>query len=597
MRRVLISGLVVAAAAALVVFATGATSGGNSNPTYKIELDNSFGLSQGEQFKVAGVAAGKISKIDLDQRSLHAVVTVQINVGGFGSFHKDAFCESRPQTLIGEYFLNCQPGSSGPVLKSGATIPVTRTASTVPGDLLQDVMRMPYRERLTLIINELGAGVAGNSENLQAALQRAVPALTETDNLLNLLANDSHTLQDLTTSSNTLVTALADNSGQVQRFIDSADKISTDTAAQSASLKSTFNNLPPFLEQLRPSLAQLGNTVDANEPALRNLNTGAGEIDRLLKDIPPFSRSALPALRSLGQASVTGISAVKAATPVVSHLNTFAAQTPELAGNLAIVGHDLDDRSRAVEKDPRSPGGQGYTGLEALLQYVFNQTLNLDYLGSYGHVQAVNLFVSPQCSALATPGTIANSLKNFGSSYRQCYSWLGPNQQGLNEPDPSNPGACPPDPGGQPPYAPAGSATSTSSGSCPAGTSSSARSSSARKASARQTTTTASANSASAGTPGASSGQSTSSGGSGGSSGSSPIDLHKTVGQLLKGISAPTAPSSSTSSSGASSSGSQSPSSSSSSATPPSSSTTATSSSSAPSPNNAQQLLNYLLAP
>ncbi len=448
MKRVLISGLILAAVVAFVVIATGASGPNSSGSTYKVELDNAFGLSQGEQFKVAGVPAGTISKIDLDQKTLHAVVSVQVNVSGFGSFHQDATCQSRPQSLIGEYFLNCQPGNAGPVLKSGSTIPVTQTSSTVPGDLLQDVMRMPYRERLTLIINELGAGVAGNSQNLQAALDRAVPALTETDNLLNLLANDSSTLQNLTTTSNSLVTALANNSGQVQRFIDSAAKISTITATQDANLKATFQNLPPFLEQLRPSLAQLSNTVDANEPALRNLNTGAGEIDRLLKDIPPFSSSALPALQTLGQASVTGKTAVNAAEPVVAHLNTFAQQVPELGNNLTIVGNDLDDRSRAVEPDPRSPGGQGYTGLEALLQYVFNQTLNLDYLGTYGHVQAVNLFINPMCSPLATNGTIANNLKNFGSQYRTCYSWLGPNQIGVNSPDPSNPGACPPDPGG-----------------------------------------------------------------------------------------------------------------------------------------------------
>ena len=67
---------------------------------------------------------------------------------GFGSFRSDAFCQSRPQSLIGEYFVECEPGQTGSVLKSGATIPVTHTQSTIPADLLQDVMRMPYRRAL-----------------------------------------------------------------------------------------------------------------------------------------------------------------------------------------------------------------------------------------------------------------------------------------------------------------------------------------------------------------------------------------------------------------------------------------------------------------
>jgi virulence factor Mce-like protein len=588
MRRILISAAVLVAAAVFVVVATGAANGSDSGgtPTFKLELDNAFGLTNGEQMKVAGVPAGKISKIDLCytdahaacQNPLHALVSVQVTQTGFGSFHQDAFCQSRPQSLIGEYFINCNPGNTGAVLRSGSTIPVTHTQSTIPGDLLQDVMRMPYRERLTLIINELGAAVAGNSQNLQAALVRAVPALTETDNLLNLLANDSHTLQDLTSTANSLVSALADNSGQVQRFITEANNVSTTTATQQANLRGTFQNLPAFLEQLRPALQKLGVAVTANEPALQNLNTSAGQLDRLLKDLPPFSRASLPALKSLGQASVVGKQAVTAATPTVQHLNEFAQPTPELAQNLAIVLHDLDDRSRATEKDKRSPGGQGFTGLEAVLQYVFNQTLNLDYLGTFGHVQAVDTFVSPQCSSVATPGTVTNNLKVF-PTYRSCYSWLGPNQPGVNSPDPSSPGTCPPDPGGQPPYAPAG-AKPTQTG-C---TASAARPATATTVSNKQTSTgSAAASGATNGgalptpTPGTS---------AGGQSGSPPQ-----VGQVLGGVStqsssAAPAPSSSTP---APTSSTPAPTSSTPSSSTPSGSTTT--------PNQAQQLLNYLLSP
>lgn len=558
MRRILIAAIALVAAGALVVVATGAAPGSGGDPTYKVELDNAFGLTGGEQFKVAGVPAGTIKSIDLDPRTLHALITVQVNQSGFGSFHTDAFCESRPQSLIGEYFLNCDPGSSGPVLAPGSTIPVTHTLSTIPADLIQDIMRLPYRERLTLIVNELGAGVAGNAQNLQAALDRAVPALTETDNLLNLLANDSHTLQNLTATANSLVAALANNSGAVQRFIVEANNTATDVATQNQNLKATFHELPGFLEQLRPALAKLGAAVDANEPALANLDASAGQLDRLLTVLPGFSRAARPAISSLGRASVTGRAAVIAARPAIRHLNQFARPTPELAQNLAIVLHDLDDRSRAVEKDPRSPGGQGYTGLEALLQYVFNQTLNLVYLGPFGHVQAIDAFVSPMCSGYATPATIANNLKLYGSTYRRCYSWLGPTSPGVNSPDPSNPGACPPDPGGEPPYAPRG-AHPVATG-CKA---SAAVASAAAPSAARASTASSDARQAGSGPP---------------------VDLHKTIGQLLGGIGGGSPPSASPSSAPSASS------------EPAAGATTAGGSTTTPG-NQAQQLLNYLLSP
>ncbi len=475
MRRILAYAAILLVIGAFVVI-TGAFSGGPSDPTYKLEFDNAFGLVVDAQFKVAGVPAGKISSIQLDQKNYHAVVTVQVTSKGFGAFRSDATCQSRPQSLIGEYFVDCQPGQSGKPLASGATLPASHTFSTIPADLLANIMRLPQRERFTLVINELGAAVAGRSEDLQTALRRAVPALDQTDNLLNLLGNDSTTLQQLTANSDAVVTALANNSKLVQNFIVDADKAATDTATQDANLKTTLQRFPGLLEQLKPAMAKLGTAADANTPVLQNLNASAGQLKTLFTNLAPcssphtgnqcgFANESLPALQSLGQASVTGKQAVQAAAPTVALLNKFAQPVPELAQNLSIVLADLDNRDRAVEPDSRSPGGKGFTGLEALLQYVFNQEQTINTFGPFGHMLAVDAFVSQMCSPYATPSTVAANLKQYGAAYRQCYSWYGANQPGVNEADPSNPGGCVPDPGGAPPGE---TGPQTSAAACPA---------------------------------------------------------------------------------------------------------------------------------
>jgi virulence factor Mce-like protein len=470
MKRALASAAVVAAVVAFMVVATGSGSGA-SNPTYRIELDNAFGLIPGADFKVAGVRAGNIKSIDLCgmvrnsgcQNPLHALVTVQVTQSGFGQFHGDAFCQSRPQSLIGEYYMQCDPGRSGPTLRNGATIPVTHTYSTIPVDFLNDVMRLPYRERFTLIINELGAAVAGRSDDLQAALRRAVPALTETDNLLNLLANDSQTLNQLNVNADTVITALANNSKLVQNFVVQANRAATASATQQHAIAGTWHQLPGFLEQLRPAMAQLGSAADANLPVFQNLNASATQLRDLFTNLPGFAHASLPALRALGQAAVPGKTAAIAARPTVHDLNNFTGPSPcvpnsvkqnclpELAQNLRILLQDLDNRSRAVEADKRSPGGKGYTGLEALLQYVFNQALAINTYGPLGHLLTVDAFVDPLCSPYQSPQSLANNLATYGPQARRCYAWLGKNQPGINETDPSRPSACVPDPGGAPP--------------------------------------------------------------------------------------------------------------------------------------------------
>jgi ABC-type transporter Mla subunit MlaD len=99
MKRVALSAAIVLAVGAFIVIATGAKNTSNAQGTYKIELDNAFGLVNGADFKVAGVRAGTIQSIDLCgyvksahcQNPLHALVTVQVTQPGFGAFHSDAF--------------------------------------------------------------------------------------------------------------------------------------------------------------------------------------------------------------------------------------------------------------------------------------------------------------------------------------------------------------------------------------------------------------------------------------------------------------------------------------------------------------------------
>ncbi|HWE60034.1 MAG TPA: MlaD family protein [Solirubrobacteraceae bacterium] len=583
MRRILATAAVLLAAGAFVVLTLGSSSPSAAG-TYKIELDNAFGLVNGADFKVAGVIAGSIQSINLDKKTLHAVVTVQSTAKGFGQFHSDAFCQSRPQSLIGEYFIDCEPGRYGKVLPAGSTIPVTHTQSTIPADLVQNIMRLPYRQRFSLIINELGAAVASRSEDLQSALRRADPALAETDNLLALLANDAHTIRDLNANADSVITALAKNNQQVQRFIVEANNASTDSATQASNIQATWSKLPAFLQQLRPAMAKLGAAADAQDPVFTNLNAASSNLRRFFADLVPFSYKSIPSLQSLGQASVTGKPAVQAATPTVAHLNQFAKPSPELAQNLAIVLQALDTRTPIknyaggpIEADPRSPGGKGYTGLEGVLQYVFNITNAVDYFGPYGHLLGVDLFANTTCSPYATPQTIANNLASYRAGQgttnpRSCYGFLGPNQPGVTVPDPTwnskdatpaNPSACVPDPGGapvEPGYGVTYPGVKTNACKLPAQSSPGAA---ADKSNLKNHAAGASAG-ATSGSPG------------GGSSGS-PLNLSQTVGQIISQIAGggstaatPAAPGGATSTSTASSGGSG---------------------------GQAQQLLNYLLAP
>jgi virulence factor Mce-like protein len=406
----------------------GGAGNGAAGNRYWVELDNAFGLVNGGDLKIAGVRAGKITQLKLDRKTNRALVGIEIDKTGFGDLRSDTHCDVRPQSLIGEYFIDCQPGTSPRHLAPNAVIPVTHTSSTVAPDLVNDVLRAPYRERFSIIINELGAAVAGNGANLNAAIRRASPALQETDKVLGILAKQNRVLGDLVKNGDTVVNDLANNKANVQRWISKARDTAAATAQRQAALAEGFHKLPGFLEQLRPTMAALGAAADQQTPALQKLNQSAGQLKTLFDNLAPFSDASRPAFRALGQASATGDKAVKAATPVVAQLNTFSAQTPELANNLAIILKHLDDRKYAAEKDPRSPGGQGYTGLESLLEYVYDQALSTNVYDSNAHVLKVAVQGGGNCADYAD----IPQAKKFGN---ECGAALGPNLAGINYKD------------------------------------------------------------------------------------------------------------------------------------------------------------------
>ena len=456
MKRLATIVFVAAALTAFVFLALGAGGSNKGTANYWVELDNAFGLVNGADLKVAGVRAGKISDMKVDMHSHKALIGIRVDgsQGNFSPLRTDAYCESKPQSLIGEYFLDCQPGHAATKLKSGATLPVSHTASTIPADLVQNIMRLPYRERLRLIVNELGTGVTGRESDLNAAIYRASPALRETDKTLAILAQENQVIRDLTTNADTVITALSNNRADVGRWVVAARRASEASAARNVDLAATFQKLPGFLEQLKPTMAALGRVADEQTPALRNLDASSGQLTRFFKDLGPFSNASRPSFSSLGQASQVGDQAVKSANKsgTVRLLKSFAGTTPELGKNLAIILQDLDNPGRAVESDPRAakasgrPAPTGYSGLEALLQYVFDQEQSTNVFDSNGYILKIVAF-GGDCAPYRNADTIKSD-KPVSSQpgaptgkqlYEECSAHLGPTQPGINAADPTAP--------------------------------------------------------------------------------------------------------------------------------------------------------------
>ncbi|MEA2313022.1 MAG: hypothetical protein QOE28_2990 [Solirubrobacteraceae bacterium] len=397
--------LVAVVAAVVVVVASRKTP-----EPYKVRaiFDNAGFVIPGEDVKVAGVKVGTIDSLDVTP-DFKAAVILKISDPAYQDFRRDAECQIRPQSLIGERFVECTPTQAHaasdpkePALqkigngpgKGQFLLPVTQTSKPVDLDLINDITRQPEQARLSIILSELGTGVAGRGKDLNDVIRRANPALREVDKVLAILASENNTLQGLAKNGDTVLAPLSRERKHVASALANSAAVARATAERRTALEADIQRLPAFLTQLRPTMVRLGAFADQATPVLADLGAQAPAINRFVTALGPFSTAGIPAVQALGSAAKVGIPAMRAARPIVAQLRVFAKQVRPLGRTAAAVLTSL----------------QKTRGFERGLDYAFYQVAAVNGFDSFGHYLRAGLIVN-QCSVYSidpTPGCSAN---------------------------------------------------------------------------------------------------------------------------------------------------------------------------------------------
>jgi virulence factor Mce-like protein len=354
-RRVAAVVLVLALATAAAAYAA---TGGDHDEPYLVRavFDNASFVIPGEDVKVAGVEVGAIDSLDLTEDN-KAVVVLRIDDPAFFPFRTDARCRVGLMSLIGEQFVECeptQPRADGaelppelPAIEDGPgegqhLLGVDHTVTPVGIDLLNNVMRLPQRERLRLIVNELGAGLAGNGEALADAIRRADPALQQADRVVQVLAEQDQLLGRLVDESDAVLAPLAERRENLGEFIRHAGDTAAATAERGDDLEANFEKLPAFLRELRPAADRFGALAGEMTPAVRTLADQAPAVNDAVERLGPFSEAATPSLQTLGDLADRGRQTFPRIESLVDDLGRLGQPLAPLARNLAALGTSFD---------------------------------------------------------------------------------------------------------------------------------------------------------------------------------------------------------------------------------------------------------------
>jgi phospholipid/cholesterol/gamma-HCH transport system substrate-binding protein len=325
-----------------------------------------------------------------------AAIVLRIDDPAFRDFKQDAYCTIRLQSLIGEKFVACEPTqpkspNSEPApslrqIKDGDNegqylLPVSNTSAPVDLDMLNNIMRLPERQRFAIIINELGVGLAGNGRQLNRVIRRANPAFYQLDRLLAILASQNRVLADLARDSDAALAPVARESDSITEFIDTAGSTAAATAARGDALEQNFAKFPAFLTELRPTMRRLGEFAAAGTPVMTDLRAAAPSINTLLRQLGPFSTAALPTFRTLGDLADTGREALPAAEPIIRDIRGFADEAKPFARTLARGLTSLRDQN----------------GIQRLLDVILETTGTGNGFDSVSHYLQTFLTVPAQC--------------------------------------------------------------------------------------------------------------------------------------------------------------------------------------------------------
>jgi virulence factor Mce-like protein len=286
------AGLIAIALICLVSY-WGFTKANPFSHPYKFSavFENVNNLQPKSPVRIAGVNVGTVDSVKgLPGGRGAAKVTMSVKKDGL-PIHSDAQLKIRPRVFLeGNEFVDVQPGSpDAPNLKSGGTIPINQTATSVQFGQVLTALQSDTRKNLQNFLKEYSQGLAdGGAQGFRQAVKEW-PSAYRNGSLANeatlgtqphdlstveqgqakvFRALDVHesSLKSLITNFNTTALAFAREDRPLQQAIPALDSVLRTGTPALSKLNASLPSLRRFAVDALPGVKSSGPTIDASMP-------------------------------------------------------------------------------------------------------------------------------------------------------------------------------------------------------------------------------------------------------------------------------------------------------------------------------------------
>jgi len=240
----------------------------------KASFKDANGLSRGADVVIAGHTVGQVTGVSVE--GSEAVVSMRIQPG-YAPVRRGSLARIRYSTLLAQKYIEVTPAQSGEGLRSGATIASSDTITPVDFDQFISALDPQTRQRLQVVIQQLGTGVQGQQLTINDLLAQLNGLSQESRAPLSTFSAHDQDLSRIVTNLALVSGRLSQSRQQLGDLVGSMGDVTGTLARNDKALASLLahlgNVMGDFDATLNGNEKNLRQTVQALDPLITQLDS------------------------------------------------------------------------------------------------------------------------------------------------------------------------------------------------------------------------------------------------------------------------------------------------------------------------------------
>jgi phospholipid/cholesterol/gamma-HCH transport system substrate-binding protein len=278
-----------------------------------------------------------------------ATVTLKLDPG-VGDLPADTTASVRGKGLLGARYIDLHPGRSRAALSDGDTVRAAPNPITVSVSDALDTLDAPTRRGLETSVDQLGIGLLGNGQALNAAIHQARVAFADMRGVLGALDARPGAVGRLLPALDAALEPLADARDDIASGFAPAARALEPLVVRRDALRSALQEAPPALDAAtaglgagRRLLASARSVAASASTTLPDVPRGLEAVTALLRGAPAPLRRGRVLLENLRAAVPAVLRITDNLAPVLAPLRRGLADTTPVVAKLGEHGCDIID--------------------------------------------------------------------------------------------------------------------------------------------------------------------------------------------------------------------------------------------------------------